>query len=139
MPMELVHPFALDSAGSIVVTGDPDRQISQHVRALVSTEPGERVILSDYGVPTQELLFSFDDELVAESIATRAKEALGRYEPGVVLQRVTPIIHTGGTGMAEVSVDYVRRESATTSSSLSRSTNTAVISVGGHVSEVVRG
>jgi len=106
---------------------------------LISTEPGERVVLSDYGVPTQELLFAPDDDLVAEGIAARAKEMLGRYEPGVVLQRVVPVPNDEGSGIAEVSIDYVRRDSATTSSSLSRNTNTAIIEVGGHVSEVIRG
>lgn len=139
MPTELLHPFAIGPGGSIAYVTDPDRQISQHVRTLISTQPGERVVLSDYGVPTQEMLFAPDDELVAESIATRAKEALGRYEPGVVLQRVVPVVHPEGSGIAEISVDYVRRESASTASSLSKNTNTAIISVGGHVSEVIRG
>jgi len=139
MPTELVHPFAIGPSGGLAITPDPDRQIRQHVRALVGTEPGERVVLADYGVSTQELLFSPDDVLVAESIATRTKEALGRYEPGVVVQRVIPIIHAEGSGISEVAVDYIRRESASTASSLSRNTNTAVVAVGGHVSEVVRG
>ena len=139
MPTELLHPFALGPGGSVAVTADPDKQISQHVRALISTEPGERVVLSDYGVPTQEMLFAPDDELVAESIATRAGEALGRYEPGVVLQRVIPVVHPEGSGISEIAVDYIRRESASTASSLSKNTNTAVISVGGTVSEVIRG
>jgi len=139
MPTELLHPFAIGPGGSVASITDPDKQISQHVHALVSTEPGERVVLADYGVPTQGMLFQPDDELVAESIATRAKDALGRYEPGVFLQRVVPIFHPGGSGVAEVTVDYVRRESASTASSLSKNTNTAVLSVGGHVSEVIRG
>lgn len=139
MPTELLHPFAIGPGGSIASVTDPDKQISQHVRALVNTEPGERVVLSDYGVPTQEMLFDPNNELVAESIATRARTALGRYEPGVVLRKVTPVVHPGGSGISEVSIDYIRRESASTSSSLSRNTNTAIIEVGGHVREVVRG
>ena len=139
MPSELIHPFALGPGGALAVTADPDRQIGQHVRTLISTTPGERVILSDYGVPTQELLFAPDDELVAAGIALRAKEMLAKYEPGVVLQRVVPIPNADSSGIAEVALDYVRRESSTSSSSLSRNTNTAIITVGGHVSEVIRG
>ena len=139
MPTELLHPFAVGPDGSIAVTTDPDMQIRQHVRALVGTQPGERVVLADYGVSTMELLFDSGDDLVAESIANQARAALGIYEPGVVLQQCIPVAHAEGSGIAEIAVNYVRRESATTSSSLSRNTNTAIISVGGHVSEVVRG
>ena len=139
MPTELLHPFAIGPDGSVAITVDPDKQIAQHVRTLIGTEPGERIVLADYGVATQEMLFAPDDALVAESIATRAKEALGRYEPGVLLQRVVPVVHPEGSGVSEIAVDYVRRESASTASSLSKNTNTAIISVGGHVSEVIRG
>jgi phage baseplate assembly protein W len=139
MPTEMLYPFAIGPDGSIASTGDPDKQIRQHVLTLINTEPGERAVRAEYGVPTQELLFAPDDALVAESIATKAKTALGRYEPGVVLQSVVPVVNPEGSGIAQVTVNYIRRESATSSSSLSRNTNTAVIEVGGHVNEVVRG
>lgn len=139
MPTELLHPFAVGSDGRLATTGDPDKQIDQRVRTLIGTDPGERVVVSKYGVATQSILFDPDDDLVAESLSLQIEAAMARYEPGVVVRSVNPVWSPSGDGLSEVALDYVRREGADTSPGLAKGVNTAVIHVGGQVSEAIRG
>lgn len=139
MPSEISYPFAVAPSGQISATQDPDKQISQHVHALLSTEPGERVMANDYGVQTRSLLFEPEDFVMADQIADNVREQMATYEPGVLVRSVDPVPDPGGTGLVEVRLDYVRREAAATDLSISRATNTAVIGIGGTVEEVIRG
>lgn len=139
MPSEISYPFAVGPDGRIAATQDPDRQINQHVHALLSTEPGERVMLTDYGVQTRSLLFMPEDDVMSDQIADDVREKMATYEPGILVRSVDPVAGEYGDGLAEVRLDYVRRESAATDFAISRGTNTAVISIGGTVEEVVRG
>jgi phage baseplate assembly protein W len=139
MPTEIAVPFRLASDGTIAVETSPDRQIAQHVHALVGTQPGERVMLPDYGVPVADLLFDPDASFVAQEISRAVTGAFNTYEPGVVLQKATPIPDASQLSLARIEVDYMRRESGSSPSSLSLQTNTAVVRVGGTVSEVISG
>lgn len=139
MPTEIAVPFRLASDGTIAVETNPDRQIAQHVNALVGTQPGERVMLPDYGVPVADLLFDPDANFVAQEISRAVTKAFNAYEPGVVLRRATPVPNTSQQSLARVKVDYIRREDGASPSSLALQTNTAVVRVGGTVSEVISG
>lgn len=139
MPTEIAIPFSLASDGTIAVETDPDRQIDQHVKALIGTQPGERVMLPEYGVAVANLLFEPGSAFIAQQISTAVKAAFAAYEPGVVLRQATPVPDPSQVSLASIEVDYVRRESATSPSSIANHTNTAVVAVGGTVSEVITG
>lgn len=139
MPTEIAVPFRLASDGTIAVETNPDRQIAQHVNALVGTQPGERVMLPGYGVPVADLLFDPDASFVAQEISRAVTTAFNTYEPGVVLLRAKPIPDTTQQSLARIEVDYIRREDGASPSSLALQTNTAVVRVGGTVSEVISG
>jgi phage baseplate assembly protein W len=139
MPTEIAFPFRLASDGTIAVETSPDRQIAQHVNALIGTQPGERVMLPDYGVPVADLLFEPDAPFVAQEISRAVTTAFNSYEPGVVLQKATPIPDSTQMSLARIEVDYIRREDGASPSSLALQSNTAVVRVGGTVSEVISG
>lgn len=139
MPTEIAVPFRLASDGTIAVETNPDRQIGQHVRALVGTQPGERVMLPGYGVPVADLLFDPDSAFVAQEITRAVTAAFTVYEPGVVLQRAIPIPDAGQQSLARIAVDYVRRDAGSSPTTIASRTNTAVVRVGGTVSEVISG
>uniref|UniRef100_A0AAU3I672 GPW/gp25 family protein n=1 Tax=Streptomyces sp. NBC_01393 TaxID=2903851 RepID=A0AAU3I672_9ACTN len=139
MPTEIAFPFRLASDGTIAVETNPDRQIAQHVNALVGTQPGERVMLPDYGVPVADLLFEPSARFVTQEITRAVETAFATYEPGVVLQKAVPIADTAQQSLARIEVDYTRREDGTSPSSLALHTNTAVVRVGGTVNEVISG
>jgi phage baseplate assembly protein W len=139
MPTEIAIPFRLASDGTLAVETNPDVQIKQHVEALIGTQPGERVMLPSYGVPVNNLLFDPNAAFVAQEISNAVNAAFSSFEPGVVLQRAIPIPDATQQSLARIEVDYVRREAGDTPANLSSQTNTAVVRVGGTVSEVISG
>jgi phage baseplate assembly protein W len=139
MPTEIAFPFRLASDGTIAVETNPDRQIAQHVNALVGTQPGERVMLPDYGVSVADLLFEPSARFVTQEITRAVENAFATFEPGVVLQRAVPIADHTQQSLARIEVDYTRREDGTSPSALAQHTNTAVVRVGGTVNEVISG
>lgn len=139
MPSEIAVPFRLDETGRIATVTNPDDQIRQHVQSLVGTSPGERVMLSSYGVPLERLLFGADEEFTEVETAELVGAALSTWEPGVFLRSVAPIPDQDDLGVASVAVDYARTESPTSPDGLARGVNRAVIRVGGEVREQIRG
>lgn len=137
MPNEIAIPFALDKSGAVKATSDPNEQIRNHVMSLINTEPSERAVLIDYGVPLEEQLFENDDVAVATELADYINHAMAKWEPGVVVQRVAPVPDRSGNGLSMVDVRYMRVDAP--DNELSKNTNVAVIRIGGHVDEVVRG
>jgi phage baseplate assembly protein W len=96
-------------------------------------------MLPDYGVPVADLLFEPDAPFVAQEISRAVTTAFNSYEPGVVLQKATPIADSTQMSLARIEVDYIRREDGASPSSLALQSNTAVVRVGGTVSEVISG
>ena len=139
MPVEISIPFRIADDGGVAFEDNPDKQIAQHVRALVGTEPGERVMLPTYGVPLKGHLFDPDDEIAEQEIAQAVIDGLGSFEPGVVVRSIAPVPTVDGDGIAQVEVQFVRSEAPGSDASLARSINTAEIRVGGEVREVIRG
>lgn len=88
MSVEMIIPFQLAPDGSIAVTTDPNRQAQQHVDALVSTNPGERVMLPGYGVPVRDSVFSPDDETAVNNLANEITEAFAKWEPNITIDAV---------------------------------------------------
>lgn len=138
MPLEIAAPFRLDADNRIATVSDPNAQIRQHVMSLINTEPGERAVIGGYGVPLSDSLFEEGDEAVALEIGDMIKQAMATWEPGVLLRRVEAVPGASGDGLSQVAVEYLRTDAPDTPTS-GRSTNVAVIRVGGHVNEVVRG
>lgn len=139
MPSEISIPFRLTASGGIASESNPDRQIRNHVMSLINTNPGERVVLTDYGVPLLDALFEDGDETVATIISDQIQNAFAIWEPGIVLESVAPDPNGKyGDGLTVVDVEYARADSPE-SANTTRKTNTAIIRVGGDVREVIRG
>ena len=106
--------------------------------SLINTEPGERVVLGDYGVPLAEMVFEEGDDAVASIVAQDISNGLATYEPGVQVKGVTAVPGMLMDGLSQVNVQYYRTD-APDSPVVSRNMNVAVISANGKVSEVIRG
>ena len=136
--LEIGLPFSL-TTGAITTQSNPDSQIAQHVNGLVATQPGERVMMGNYGVNTAMLLFEPDQNVVAQELHDNVASALTQWEPGALLKSVRIIQGNAGDGQATIAVDYTRSEAANTAPQLARNVNTATLRVGGTVDEVIRG
>jgi hypothetical protein len=134
MSTEIVTPFSLDANGNVLVTTDPDLQIEQHLISLVSTDPGERVMLPNYGVPTDSYLFSINSDSAQEQILNAVTAAVGVWEPSVTVSDIS----FGGNqdpddSSLQIEIDW--EGGGIGSSSASSGVQTATVLVGGTVIE----
>lgn len=83
MGTEILQPFQLDKNGQIASTIDASVQVDQHLLSLVSTQPGERVMLPNYGVPTFDTLFSMNNPEDQQHLLTQINSAAATWEPHV--------------------------------------------------------
>lgn len=139
MPIQMAIPFALAVDGSIAVEQDPDAQIAARIRGLVGTNPGERLMRGDLGVPLLEWLFETGDDLIKARLTETTQQLLARYEPGAYVTDVSPIADESGDGIASIQVLFTRSDAASSGATGSPQVNTAYIRVGGTVNEVIRG
>jgi phage baseplate assembly protein W len=122
---EILQPFSLTRSGAIATTIDPALQAEQHIDMLVVTAPGERVMLSNYGVGAAGLVFTPDDGELADHVAAEVQAQMALWEPSIVFRGVSNIIDHPSEGRVSIS-------------SMLSVTNTATILVGGTVLEVVQ-
>lgn len=130
MSQEILVPFSLTPSGGIAVTTDPSAQTLQHITSLVGTAPGERVMLTGYGVDTGAYLFAPDDDAVEAELISDVTVALNTWEPTVLVEGVTAIPDSPNDGQVAINVAFSQGMLPV----LAR-TFTATILVGGDVIE----
>lgn len=107
MSQEIATPFQLTPSGTVAVTTSPAVQAQQHVQALVSTQPGERVMQPGYGVSLNALVFGSDDPAIVTVIQQDVTAALNTWEPSLIIQGVSPVPgNDPSQGEAAVNVNY---------------------------------
>ena len=107
MSTELQAPFQLTPSGGVATTTDPRVQAEQHVTSLVSTNPGERIMLPGYGVPLSALVFAPNDPIVIATIQSDVTNALAAWEPSIIVNSVSPAQGADpNEGIAMVNVDF---------------------------------
>lgn len=136
MSQEVFMPFSLNADGTIAVTENADTQVRQHVISLVSTEPGERVMLPTYGVPVSSYLFTPNDFHMNDELNEKVHTAVRTWEPGIIVNDTMPIPDANEVSLARIEVQYTRISSI---GNPTGKTNTAIIHVGGEVTEYVNG
>lgn len=134
MSKEILIPFRLNRDGTIATTESPDIQITQHVKSLISTNPGERVVIAGYGVPVRRFLFDAGNDTLNADIKTFVDQAMRDWEPNVYVQTITPIPFDDHTGISHIEVEYTK--SAPSDFSSPATSYRAIVHVGGQVTEV---
>jgi len=81
-------PFRPDGSGRIAATWDLTRQMALHLRSIIGTNPGERVMRPSYGSGAGLLVFDINDELSASMLANAVKDGIQRWEPAVSVDEV---------------------------------------------------
>lgn len=126
---ELAAPFGLTPSGAIAVLTTPADQVQAHLTALVSTAPGERVMLPTYGVPLASLVFGDTAADVSMQVGQDVSTAIATWEPTVNLMDVRTDVSDTVEGIASVRVDYSPGQAVTSTATVS----TATVLVGGTV------
>jgi len=69
-------------------------QIKSDLLILLLTNPGERVMLPDYGVGLNEFIFEPNDFTLAQQVKERIINAINTWEPRVIIEEL--IVSIGG-------------------------------------------
>lgn len=107
--VQLAVPFSVGADGWLSVVQDEAQAVSDRVRALVGTLPGERVMRADYGVPTSEALFAPDADVAAAEVQLMVADAVTREEPSAVITSIVPTIDMD-LGLVQVAVGVGRAD-----------------------------
>lgn len=103
---EIAFPFHIGHDGGVAFVSDPYRAAFQHIIVVLLTQPGERVMLPEFGAPTGEYLFENLDESLAAEVSLRISQALSRWEGGVKIHDVSPRLDSLSEGALIVEINF---------------------------------
>lgn len=108
----LSFPFDFSSTGRthVAVTSQGIDKINQSIHMILSTRPGERLFLPEYGSRLPELVFEPDDEILHVLLRVHTAEALRRWEKRIIITGVTTT-DDPDQNTIRIEIDYVIRKS----------------------------
>lgn len=121
-------PFALTATGQVSTVIDPNQIGEDRMESLVGTHPGERVMLTDYGVNIPAQLFASNIITEQPVLALQVQQEVHKWEPSLVLNQVSVQSISQEPGIDRINIEY----SLSNNNQLTP-TKTAVILVGGTV------
>jgi len=83
----LQYPLVKGARGIMAQSSGVD-QIKADLLQLLLTEPGERVMLPEYGTPLKTLFFEPNDVTLEVEARRIISEAILRWEPRIVIQQI---------------------------------------------------
>ncbi len=99
-------PLRVDQSGSIATSSGVE-DLDSSIRMILTTAPGERLMRPHFGCRIWELLFEPINANTLGLMGEAVREAIGRWEPRVVLDdvRLDPSRHDAGAVL--IHIDYV--------------------------------
>ncbi len=101
----IAFPLRVDQSGAIATTSGADG-IDSSLRVVLMTAPGERVMRPDFGCAIWEMLFEPINANTLGLMAEAVREAVGRWEPRVILDDVRVEPDPGSAGQVYIHIDY---------------------------------
>ncbi len=98
-------PMHVGPRGGIALSGGTD-EIDASLRMILSTALGERVMRPEFGCAIWDLLFAPTDANTIGLMALAVREAVGRWEPRVELQAVSPLPDPEDASRVLIDVTY---------------------------------
>ena len=84
------YPIIRNSRG-LLRTQSGINQIKSDLLVLLLTEPGERVMLPEFGTPLKEFLFEQNDNILLDQIKERISLSISTWEPRIAVQNIEVI------------------------------------------------
>lgn len=81
------YPIVKNSRG-LLRTQSGVNQIKSDLLVLLLTEPGERVMLPEFGTPLREFLFEQNDNISLSQIKERISLSISTWEPRIAVQNI---------------------------------------------------
>jgi uncharacterized protein len=99
-------PFRPDGAGRIMATWDLPRQMALHLRSIIGTIPGERVMRPGYGSGAGLYVFESNDALHSSMLASAVKDSIQTWEPAVAIDDVQVEMIDPAIGRMQFRITY---------------------------------
>jgi phage baseplate assembly protein W len=104
----IAFPMRVDQSGSIA-TSSGTEDIDSSIRMILTTAPGERLMRPFFGCRIWELLFEPINANTLGLMGEAVREAIGRWEPRVVLDDVRLDPSGQHAGQVLIEIDYTVR------------------------------
>jgi uncharacterized protein len=102
-------PIRTDATGSIALVSG-DREISESIRLILATAPGERPMRPEFGCAIHDLVFAPADAATAGEIAYAVRVALEQWEPRITLDDVIVDFAASENGTLYIDIKYRLRD-----------------------------
>lgn len=91
--IQMPNPF--DPVSGKIVTNTGSERLYQSIRYILSTIPGERFFLPDFGCNIHKRVFELNDAIFRDLVINDIREALGNWEPRIEIININPKIIVG--------------------------------------------
>jgi phage baseplate assembly protein W len=98
-------PLRVDSTGAFALSGG-DQDVTESIRLILRTSPGERPLRPEFGCAIHELLFDTIDAALAGRVGALVEAALTRWEPRIDVLGVAASPDPAAPHVLRISVDY---------------------------------
>ena len=98
-------PFDVDLHGRIA-TASYEKSVEESIRIILGTTPGERVMHPDFGCKINDIIFSPNSSKTVSLAIHYIEEAIVKWEPRVILKKVTGEKDPGNPTLINISIDY---------------------------------
>ncbi len=98
-------PPAVDERGTVALAAD-DEELEQAIQIILNTAPGQRVMRPEFGCRIHELVFAPNNPATAGMAGRYVREALGRWEPRIEVQRVAAEPDPDHSSCLSIVVEY---------------------------------
>jgi uncharacterized protein len=102
----ITFPMRVDQSGTIAMSRGPE-DIDASLRVVLLTAPGERVMRPLFGCRIWELMFEPINANTLGLMGEAVREAIGRWEPRVIVQDVRVEPDRSDVGQVLIYVDYL--------------------------------
>lgn len=102
-------PPSFGRGGGEVDMASGAEDVHQSLRILLSTAPGERVMLEDFGCDLRRVAFEEIDQGLVNSLTALITDAVLLYEPRVTLEGVEVATDQAADGVLLITLSYTIR------------------------------
>lgn len=111
------YPFRINARGSIATTRDPRKVNVDRVRAVLSTQVGDRPMRPGFGTDTSGLIMEMQHVGDTE-VNRRVKQAFKDHLPGLHLQRIRVVPPTEDSQTGTITVEFNGPDGSTDATSV---------------------
>lgn len=97
------------NTGSIILVSE-EEDIRESLFILLSTKPGERIMLPEYGCDLNKMVFESIDSTLITEIKNMVKNAILYFEPRIILEFIDIVPDPNIDGKLDINVHYTIRK-----------------------------